>query len=575
MTILVGVLGRSGSGGFRSSYVSVGFSEYTGRNCIGWPPGESISAVGYGKYPGKHFPVSGLGKRRSAIFAKAYMHDFYFRVHVIPQKIDLGNISSEQGFDLIVWNAYFEPQKISTVTGVGSGVALTPPRSLPFDLQPLEETLWKGTALADGDPEIDIQVSFNFDDVDSPKAHITGMRVSMWPFLPDWTEPIEERLEWLTDVLTSGTGTEQRRSIRLSPRRYYRAQFLLFKDDRQYFEMSMVHNGAGTWALPLWAEMQETSEALQAGDDAIRCDTVNRELRPESMIVLRAADVNDIFTIETAIIASVFDDHVTLKRPLQKDWPVGTRLYPARSARLHSLPKVEYRSDEVTQTQVHFEVVGGNDWNAQPPAKMYRGFPLFDTRPDESKNLTSEYLRILKTLDNMTGIPAVVDMTGSGFYAQEHAWFLVGTQELSDFKGLLYYLRGRQVPVWVPTHKADLSIARISFGDVLFVKKINYTGFGLNRLGKRDIVIERNDGTSSAHRIVAAMDIGNNIERLSISPELDSELKPEDCARISFMGLCRLNSDSVTLEHVSDITGLTRASVIWRSLKEELEEPQK
>ena len=43
----------------------------------------------------------------------------------------------------------------------------------------------------------------------------------VWTIRPNWKGGILERLEWLTDVLASDTGVEQRRSVRPTPRRSF------------------------------------------------------------------------------------------------------------------------------------------------------------------------------------------------------------------------------------------------------------------------------------------------------------------------------------------------------------------
>ena len=165
----------------------------------------------------------------------------------------------------------------------------------------------------------------------------------------------------------------------------------------------------------------------------------------------------------------------------------------------------------------------------------------------------------------------MTDSAKTGFTAQAHRWFLVGAQELDAFKRLLYGLRGRQVPVWVPTHADDMQIEVAAANDVLIIQNIGYARFGVNKHARRDIRIERSNGNATYHRIIAATDQGAT-ERLSIDPPLADVIQPADVGRISFMALCRLDADSVSLEHVGDVSSLTRASVVWRSVRDEVEE---
>lgn len=579
MAALTGYLANSAFGGSVNARLSQSFDRFNADEIIGWPPSASLIDQGFTAPVQSNLPVSVVAKALLGTRLNTYLDDLYYRIHIIPLNIALGNVSSSQGANVVLWNAYLVSQTVVSVTGLEEGITITPPgtppASIPYTLPALSETSWGISVAAEGPPAIDATISWNFDNINAPTVHITGMRVTMWPFVPDWSQALTERLEWATDILTSSTGAEQRRALRISPRRYYEARFITAQTDRSHFDMVLAGNGAGVWALPLWEQMQTLSEDAPAGSQAIACETAHREWRPGTMVVLRGADVGDVFTLETGIVDAVLPTGITLQRPLQQDWPAGARLYPARSARFSQLPTVERVTDQAITTSITFEMAEANDWNAELPATTYRGFAVFDARPDESQNLTNQYLRLLLTLDNTAGLPAVTDTAKTGFTAQAHRWFLVGAQELDEFKRLLYALRGRQVSVWVPTHADDMQITAAAANDVLVIQNIGYARFGVNRHGRRDIRIERvnslGNEVATYHRIIAAVDQGAT-ERLSIDPPLADVIQPADVSRISFMALCRLDADSVALEHVGDTGSLTRASVVWRSVRDEVEE---
>ncbi|ECV8069637.1 hypothetical protein ABQ22_25065, partial [Salmonella enterica subsp. enterica serovar Typhimurium] len=48
--------------------------------------------------------------------------------------------------------------------------------------------------------------------------------------LPNWKDGVTERIEWQTDVMISESGAEQRRPIRLHPRRSFEATFLRWEE---------------------------------------------------------------------------------------------------------------------------------------------------------------------------------------------------------------------------------------------------------------------------------------------------------------------------------------------------------
>jgi hypothetical protein len=62
----------------------------------------------------------------------------------------------------------------------------------------------------------------------------------VWSIKPNWVNGIREKLSWLTDVLASSYGTEQRRALRLSPRREFEMTFNPVDEARSYFDLFLA-----------------------------------------------------------------------------------------------------------------------------------------------------------------------------------------------------------------------------------------------------------------------------------------------------------------------------------------------
>lgn len=72
--------------------------------------------------------------------------------------------------------------------------------------------------------------------------------------IPNWKEGLLERLEYKTNVLTSTSDAEQRRAMRLYPRRSFEASFLREKSVRSRLDTFISGNGHGEFLMPLWHE---------------------------------------------------------------------------------------------------------------------------------------------------------------------------------------------------------------------------------------------------------------------------------------------------------------------------------
>jgi hypothetical protein len=84
----------------------------------------------------------------------------------------------------------------------------------------------------------------------------------LWTIRPNWREGILERLSWLTDVLGGSWGTEQRRALRLSPRRQFEINFNPIDAARSYFELWLHRYGSIEFMVPLFHDRGRLSASI-------------------------------------------------------------------------------------------------------------------------------------------------------------------------------------------------------------------------------------------------------------------------------------------------------------------------
>lgn len=177
----------------------------------------------------RHLPQAANGRDVEGFAMPCHFEDFYFRIHLFPSRIDLGSIVSETPERIALWNAYLTPKTLLSVGNVPEGVRLRPVEgSAPPDIYAaLEERLWDVVVSPSGPSRVDDRILFDWLDAPDVFLFLTGARVIAWAWPPNWADGVEERLEWLTDVLTSRSGMEQRRALRVAPRRSFEASFVV------------------------------------------------------------------------------------------------------------------------------------------------------------------------------------------------------------------------------------------------------------------------------------------------------------------------------------------------------------
>lgn len=571
MAVLLGIATLSPVAGHRNSRLGRALSELDGDEIVGWPVYASLAEPASIQSVVTHFPAAAPQRRElTAINTAAYSDDYYHRIHVSPQQLDLGNVVSTQTTPVYVWNAHLVPQSLSEIDGLDEGLDVSGQPEPPLLFAALQEREYQVSVTPDGQPVLDTLLSWVFANGEQPGLRITANRIIAWAFAPDWGQGVQEQLEWLTDVLASESQAEQRRALRTAPRRELSAPMYVEGRERQLLDLALFGWGSRIWALPIWPDIQRLGTAVPAESLTIPCATEYLDFRAGGLAMLRAETA---FQSEVVEIDSVDAGGLSLKRPTLQGWPVGTRLYPVRTAHLMQQPDLVRLTDQLMQAGVTFQVMEACDWPELDVAELpaYRGWPVLELRPDETEDLTHQFERLLLTLDSRTALPLVTDVAGRALPITDWRWVDMGRAERAWLRSLLYYLRGRQRAVWVPTHADDLTVVAPTTDTSLTidVANVGYSRFGQQRVGRRDIRIELVNGQVLYRRIIGASEIDAEVERLAIDSVLGTAMVPEDIARVCWLVLSRGNADRVTLDHITDSEGAAAAQVTFRGVRDD------
>lgn len=372
------------------------------------------------------------------------------------------------------------------------------------------------------------------------------MSLIPWTFPPDWAQPMLERLEWRTDVIQARRAEEQRRALRLGPRQVLEFGLTAELAARRHLEAVLWSNGgAGEWAVPLWFDGLDLAAPLDAGATAIPLDPALRQFTVGDYVLLLGRDTRTFELIEIASVAGA----IGLADPTTLVWPAGTVAYPARRARIDGEINLSLFHGQARVTRVRFECIEPAAWAASAGATTYRGHPVFDLPPVwiEDPGLSLE--QQLAVLDAGTGPVDVEDLAELPIPRQTGRFTLLGRAEIDAWRQRLFALRGRQVPLWVPSWGQDLALVATA-GAADTTLDVEWAGVTEHLFGdpnRRDIQIELHDGTVYRRRITGAEEISSSVERLTIDSALGAEVLPAEVAAISWLVLMRQESDAAEI----------------------------
>lgn len=388
----------------------------------------------------------------------------------------------------------------------------------------------------------------------------------VFPFPPDARGDIVETLTWQTDVLRSTSGAEQRRALRLAPRRSFAFGVTVAAAKRTLFDLTIQAAGGAEFALPIWPDGQSLQAPLAAAAGAVPCSTAGRDFVPGGHAVLTGCAA---MGGELLQVAGVTADGLGLAAPTTQSWPAGTRLYPVRRAILQGQPTVTRKLPGLAWVDVALEIVEPCNWPTVMPAETYLGRPVLDRPLLIAQDLTQSYERLLHRLDNETGIPRITDSAGMGFAVRQCAWVARDRADLSALRSLLYALRGQQKAVWLPTKTDDLTPLAIA-GANLTVQPCGYSAFGLLQNGRQHIRVQLHSGSALCRRIVSA---GSSPAGEVLTLNAPLGVSVSQIRRICFLTLSRQAADAIELNYtpMPRDSLLVKASSTFRGVKESVE----
>jgi len=498
-----------------------------------------------------------------------FVDDFYERVHITPAVIGLGNLVSEQIRSFSVWNAFFTSNNNISLIAVGdtTGIVLTEPAIPPTLYNALEAREYLLNVGLVGPAAIEVVYTWLFD-TESRTLEVTGNRVIIFAFSPDWSDAVTERYEWLTQIIEADDGGERRNRLRTTPRRSLEYRVLVTSDDKRWFELYLWDWKARLFAVPIWTDCVFTTADTPIGDLVI--DVAFTEFTSFKIggVAIFIIDQRDVEAVE---IANITATTLILLRPTLKAWPSGTRIYPSLVGRLTEDQQIVQPTADIVFASVKFEFVDNEAIPAVDSPTAYKDVDgtsafVLEKVPNRVQDLDLTYQSKYGLVDfgiapafvdDRSGFPDVVTQFNFAEEGREDIWF---------WKEWLHARAGRHTPFWVSSQSQDfIALATIASTDAgIIVQDYEYRNFYNFSVGKRDIVILSATGERFYRRIVSAVTGAPGEELIGIDVPLGTTIPLEQIKQISFVHPSRLDVDGI--EMAWDHTEMARISFTTRVL---------
>jgi hypothetical protein len=487
-------------------------------------------------------PIGMLETSRQAQVQHTFRDDYYYRIHVTPQSFNLGAIVEAVSDSFYVWNAWFEQKTCLNIDEDNSDEYTLTGLTAPFNLNALEMVEYTLEISEEGSATFEATITFEFL-LESPVVEISGTRLVVFPFEP--LLGLKEFIEFLTNIIKSKDGSEQRISVRPTPRQGFKMEVHLKTEQQQaMFDALVFQWHKRAWGLPVWTDWVLHADTIDIDDTVIYLDTTESDFRNDSnAIIWQSIDSYEVIKVET-----VESDRLNLSVGIDNQWIGDKWIMPLRIAYMLRNLMTPSAPDGYAQPVCDFLVKDNALLTGFSAETTYGGLTVVTNSSKVDDMQETEVDADTRFNDYGLGDFTIYSDSDHNIYIRPYHFKNHTRSQCWQFREFLHSLLGRRNAFWVLSDKDDLSlVATIGSTDTNFT--IHSVGLArhmeLNEL-RTHIAFVFPDGTHIYRQITNLAEAGD-YDTVTIDSALGVEVHVGDC-EICFLDKVRLTDDKIEID---------------------------
>ncbi|WP_104903694.1 hypothetical protein [Pseudomonas sp. LH1G9] len=463
---------------------------------------------------------------------------FFDNVFVSPPVIDAGLITGGESFEFSIWHSYRSSLQLAGITEYGAdGVDLDGIRSgrVASFVSSAYSVFLNQTS---GD--LSYRASFDFGQAGSYSFQLSAKMAIVLNFPIDWSMQPELRHSYLTEVIESWNGAEQRISLRDQPRLSATYQYGLADTD-QYLFSNLAGNFSGQYLVPIWPMQSELAEPVARFDSKAIVSELSAWVVPGCRVMLSDGDVWEICLVE-----SVADGVVTFGFLVKKNYRSGARLVPVSQAWINEdvSSTAHGMNVEVTGASFDFDEVELLRPEPVDDFTVFNRKRVLDIRPDRSKDCTIQYKRLRESLDPAIGRRYIYDRVQGSVKYSQYSWRFFNQESRKRFDDFAELERGAQGEFYIESPLVAMHLVKDIEAPTLeiTIAQANYKNFLKSNTFAPAIALKLYNGTVLYRNVESAIDGLDNTEVVTLEESVEN-IKIEDVEYIAPLFLGRFESD--------------------------------
>ena len=474
--------------------------------------------------------------------------DFFFdNVFFTPAVIEAGVVAPSDTFEFELWHSFTTDKLLAGINESGADGLVLEGGTMAGVLPGFASTEYRVFLSQSKGGIITYEAGFDFGSVGVFPFRLTATMATIIVEGIDWSAQPEMNVQYLTEVIESFDGTEQRITLRDQPRVAVTYQYLL--DDGALTEFDIKFGNFGSQLLvPIWPQARELTRDVVPGDRTINLET-NRYIECSNTVMITDGVDSEFVSVE-----SLAEGQVVLSNLTKKDFRLGSRVVPVRVGYSSDESSAYIKTDSLASHGITFDL---DETTFSKPTPIdnfekYRGKHVIPFRPDRSTDISVQYQRLREHFDPTIGARSIYERTPGAVRIFTHSFRFFSETERQRFEDFAELQNGAQGEFWMQSASIAMEIVEDIY-DETYKLKIKPVGYG--RLDKSKsfppaIVIHMYNGTTIKRSLVSAK-AANGFEELIFDEPLRN-IKVEDVESIKPLYLCRFESDD--FRYVFDTT---------------------
>lgn len=445
----------------------------------------------------------------------SFFSDYYNTVYMIPGSVNFGSVTATMQITFYVWNAHLTSQTLNSIDEDSvQGLSLAG-AALPTTFKRIEHKAYTITAGTDGPAYINGKYTFNFNN-DHVSLLVFGSRAELWRLPPNWSDRYEITYGFLTDIVTSRSGREQRRALRKTPRKSIEFQAIAHADGLRWLNTVMGGWQKNGFLMPELTRDARTTSAMGAGSPSVLIDAVPAWLTVGASVVL-----NDRGRFATYLVDAIDGNSVAFAGGVSEAWPIDSRIHPGLSGLITSSLQTSRLTSDVSTVPASFSATPGLEMFPDPPAPDVTwstdGTEVMLVKPDFGTAPGVTYAWPVENIDYNAGVIATYGPVRFGTRTWQATYQGATRDRVQAILDVFMRAKGRRGEFYMPTWENDVppmddltsgsfrlrtkgsDLANLMNGNAVYRNIIAFTFDGryfMNRVSRIDPVVDERGSDS-------------------------------------------------------------------------------